>query len=198
MGKIKDLTGIRFGRLVAQEIVGRTNHRNMIWRCICDCSRITNVTNGNLNAKVGVKSCGICIKRPAYWRAYKTQSYDAKDRGIEFLLSFEEWLNIWQDSGHLHERGKKKGQYVMARFGDKGPYAVGNVKIITFADNTREACLGVPHSEEHRNKQIESLKKSWAEGRRVPRRHSDEERKVHSESAKRQWQERKAKGYSKL
>jgi len=83
---------------------------------------------------------------------FGTHKRRAKNHGIEFLLTFSEWLKIWADSGHFHERGIKKGQYVMARFGDKGPYAIGNVKIITNAENVSEAHKGRPKSEEHRAK----------------------------------------------
>lgn len=73
------------------------------------------------------------------WRKrFRQQRKAAKERNIDFLLTYEEWLEIWQDSGHLHERGVRKGQYVMARFGDVGPYSVCNVKIITADDNRRE------------------------------------------------------------
>ena len=75
------------------------------------------------------------------------QDYDihrrrAGYRGVEFKLTFEEWLKIWEDSGHLYERGKGTGSYVMGRHGDKGPYAVGNVTIIRMKDNIREAHTG--------------------------------------------------------
>jgi hypothetical protein len=62
----------------------------------------------------------------------------ARGRKIPFLFTFEEWWKIWQDSGHWEERGKRADQYCMARFGDKGPYAVGNVRIITKLENDRE------------------------------------------------------------
>ncbi len=64
--------------------------------------------------------------------------YSAGQRGIAFLFTYEQWLDIWVASGHLHERGCKKGQYVMARYGDVGPYAVGNVKIILHSENQNE------------------------------------------------------------
>jgi hypothetical protein len=42
----------------------------------------------------------------------------------------EEWLDMWITSGHYHERGVKRDQYVMARKGpDIGPYSVDNVVI---------------------------------------------------------------------
>ena len=73
---------------------------------------------------------------------YHQHRFNAKKRGIAFLLTWEEWLQIWTESGHFHERGCRKGQYVMARFGDKGPYAVGNVKIVPVEQNSSEGNLG--------------------------------------------------------
>lgn len=72
------------------------------------------------------------------WRKYKIHQYRSKRSGVEFLFTFEEWYKIWIDSGHWHERGCHKGQYVMARYEDKGPYAVGNVKIIKHEENGAE------------------------------------------------------------
>ena len=69
---------------------------------------------------------------------FDSQKASAKIRGIPFLLSYEQWLKIWTDSGHLHERGIRKGQYVMSRFGDKGAYEAGNVRIITQQQNSSE------------------------------------------------------------
>lgn len=63
----------------------------------------------------------------------------ARNRGITFQLSFKQWFSIWQNSGRLHRRGKQNGQYVMARFGDRGPYATGNVKIVTINQNGHES-----------------------------------------------------------
>lgn len=71
---------------------------------------------------------------------------NAKFRGIEFLMSFEEWLMIWKDSGHMHERGNGSGKYVMCRIGDKGPYAVGNVRIALFQENSKEGVVNYPHA----------------------------------------------------
>jgi hypothetical protein len=62
----------------------------------------------------------------------------AKGRGIPFLMTFEQWLQIWESSDHLHERGRRRGQYVMARYGDRGAYEVGNVRTITVEENGAE------------------------------------------------------------
>ena len=70
--------------------------------------------------------------------AYQRQKYHAKLRGMPFMLTFQEWCAIWHDSGKFAERGCRKGQYVMARFCDKGGYESGNVRIITCGENTSE------------------------------------------------------------
>jgi hypothetical protein len=78
-------------------------------------------------------------------RAYNSHKGRAKNRGIEFLLSYEEWLDIWIKSGKLP--GTKSDDYCMARHNDLGPYAIGNVSIITMKENSAFAVT-------HRNKNL--------------------------------------------
>jgi hypothetical protein len=82
--------------------------------------------------------------RDEKWRkeAFNNQKSTAKGRGIPFLLTFDQWWKIWEKSKKWEKRGFKKGQYVMARFGDKGPYAEDNVKIVTSEENHIEALIG--------------------------------------------------------
>jgi hypothetical protein len=70
------------------------------------------------------------------------QRYTAGLRGIEWNLTFQEWWDWWQATGHYNERGCKKGMYVMSRPGDKGPYALNNIVCKTHVDNTLECLLG--------------------------------------------------------
>lgn len=74
---------------------------------------------------------------------YSMQKCIARKRGIDFNFTFEDWLSFWQASGHWEQRGRNKGQYVMSRYGDVGPYELGNVFIQLNADNSRDACKGV-------------------------------------------------------
>lgn len=69
---------------------------------------------------------------------WNSQRFAAKVRGIEWDLTFEEWLSVWHESGKLCFRGRKPDDYVMARHGDVGPYKVGNVKIIRMRENCAE------------------------------------------------------------
>jgi len=68
---------------------------------------------------------------------YTSQKGHAKHRGIEFNLTFEEWMDWWGDD--FDKRGRGKDDLVMARIGDTGPYELGNIKKITFSENRREA-----------------------------------------------------------
>jgi hypothetical protein len=56
-----DLTGMRFGALVAQFPVGKSNHKKVIWQCLCDCGQTKNVISNNLRSG-GTISCG-CLKK---------------------------------------------------------------------------------------------------------------------------------------
>lgn len=71
-------------------------------------------------------------------RAYKQQRSTAGFRGIEWEMTFPEWVKVWRDSGHLAERGRTGESYVMARFADAGPYSVANVYITTLRTNGRD------------------------------------------------------------
>ena len=78
-------------------------------------------------------------------KTYDQQKRNAAKRGISYLLTYEDWIKIWFDSGHLGKWGRKKGQYHMARFGDVGPYSIDNIKIVTGNENIREALIGNTH-----------------------------------------------------
>lgn len=118
MGKVKDLTGQRFGRLTAVECVGMDKHSKAMWRCLCDCGEETTVSSGNLNSGA-TKSCG-CLKldrikecktvhgfRPrsekmsrlyAVWKGMKQRCYDPKHQhygnyGGRGITVCDEWLH---------------------------------------------------------------------------------------------------------
>jgi len=69
---------------------------------------------------------------------YFEQRQAAKQRGVEWQLDFRTWLEIWQASGHLHQRGRCKGSYQMCRSGDIGPYASSTVRIDRMEANASE------------------------------------------------------------
>lgn len=58
----RDLTGRRFGRLVAVRMVGRSEHKKVLWLCSCDCGAET-VTSSSLLTKTlrPTRSCGCLV-----------------------------------------------------------------------------------------------------------------------------------------
>ena len=84
---------------------------------------------------------------------FRAHRGSAQARGIEFHLSFSEWLSIWLASGKLLRRGRLRGQYVMARHNDRGTYVARNVSIILATENisiARRGKPGKPHTAETR------------------------------------------------
>ena len=76
--------------------------------------------------------------------AFRVQRACAKRRGIAWEFTFEQWMAVWAASGQFSNRGRNKGQFVMARDGDAGPYAPGNVSIILHSRNMSDAHANVP------------------------------------------------------
>src|SRR5262245_8149883 len=63
MSKIIDITGQRFGRLVAIQVVGRNKARQATWLCQCDCGNRPIVPSRYIRSG-DTRSCG-CLSRSA-------------------------------------------------------------------------------------------------------------------------------------
>jgi hypothetical protein len=106
------------------------------------------------------------IKR--WWKSpkgcYHKHKFNARKRGVAFLIAFEEWWAIWCASGKWDRRGRGRGQYVMARFGDQGAYERGNVRICLARENVAERNRSHPPrvSPEMAAKASERQKAWWA------------------------------------
>lgn len=65
-----------------------------------------------------------------------TQRANAKRRGVDWQLTFEQWWEIWEKSGKWGQRGTDAKQYCMCRKHYLGPYSVDNVEIKTMMSNS--------------------------------------------------------------
>ncbi len=65
--KRRDLTGQRFGSLIAVKDIGQTKRYNRLWECECDCGKVVQLPSGTLTTG-GTKSCGCRKHRPAHNR----------------------------------------------------------------------------------------------------------------------------------
>tara|TARA_Y100000310_G_scaffold91334_1_gene88687 strand:+ start:7367 stop:8404 length:1038 start_codon:yes stop_codon:yes gene_type:complete len=116
MSKHLDLTGQRFGRLVA---IRRISSSPTYWLCRCDCGKPRKIFMGNLRSGV-TKSCGCYGKEIAKTRsithglsntkAYKTW---ARIKGKNTFIC-QEWLNNPEIFVAFYEKNIKPG-FVMCR-----------------------------------------------------------------------------------
>lgn len=96
MGRIKDLTGQRFGRMVVLEITDRRDsHNSVIWKCKCDCGNIAYVSNSNLQG--GQKSCG-CLRKERL-KEYREKNFNLTGKRFGKLVALERaGLDKYQNS----------------------------------------------------------------------------------------------------
>ena len=80
---VRDITGVRNGRLVAVELVGRNHEGRALWRCLCDCGTEKTVQGNNLVREGGTKSCG-CLRRDA--NAAKIQANGSWNDGKSYAI----------------------------------------------------------------------------------------------------------------
>ena len=66
--------------------------------------------------------------RTPLYRSYARQKVQARDRSIPWHLSFQAWVRIWEESGHIEERWG--GQWTLVRIDEALPYAHDNVRIV--------------------------------------------------------------------
>ena len=118
MPKFIDRTGMRYGRLTAQQVSGKTATHKLVWECRCDCGKTAHVVAGSL-ATGNTVSCGCYLheritkhggwKCSSYntWRAMMRRCYVPTDKdfkrygavGITVHAPWHEYTNFATDMG---------------------------------------------------------------------------------------------------
>lgn len=75
------------------------------------------------------------MDRKSARRKFAAQKHSAALRGIEWKLSFKQWLAWWGED--LDRRGSRADQLVMCRKADRGAYELGNIDKGSPRDNAR-------------------------------------------------------------
>ena len=80
---MKDIAGVKFHRLTAQNVVGKNKCGQYLWECICECGNRTVVSASDL-IRGHIKSCG-CMRIDAITKhgSYKTRLYKIWQSMIE-------------------------------------------------------------------------------------------------------------------
>lgn len=155
----KDLTGKRFGRLVAVEKVGCNKHGNLRWLCRCDCGNEKIVTSGKL-IQQRTRSCGCYAKevrtkslekhgittggKPrtlTIWNGMKARCFNPKSpsyknyggRGITIC---NEWLSFENFHNWSIENGYAEGLQI-DRIDNDGNYEPSNCRWVSRKDNMK-------------------------------------------------------------
>lgn len=102
----EDLTGRKFGRLIAISYAGRNDYGNHVWLCRCNCGNEKIIYKGSLLKNPGgVKSCGCLQKEITSKRAskennatanalYSEYRSSARKRDLLFKLSKNQFLKL--------------------------------------------------------------------------------------------------------
>ncbi len=80
---------------------------------------------------------------PAYvYQSWRSQRHSSLRRGIQFRFTLLAWHCWWNDAlialGPEARRGRRRGEYVMARIGDAGAYDYNNVYAATAMQNAHD------------------------------------------------------------
>jgi len=93
MGKIKNLTGQRFGKLTAVAQTSQRFNNRVIWKCQCDCGQIKFTNSGDLQSG-NVRSCG-CLAAEMHNATAKSRSLKHKHTAKgKTSRTYKSWDNM--------------------------------------------------------------------------------------------------------
>jgi hypothetical protein len=107
MGKIRDLTGQRFGRLIAIKPIGKNAANKYMWLCQCDCGNLKEVEGCKLT-KDHTKSCG-CLQIERTIEAntkHGMATRKAESRLYNVWRSMRKRCNNSKDKNYKHYGGR--------------------------------------------------------------------------------------------
>lgn len=149
--KAMDLSGQRFGKLVAIENVGKQNGRESLWKCQCECGKIIVVSIGHLRSG-HTKSCG-CLKNKhnvsnkriyTIWknmiaRCGKPNRKDSKYYFLKGITVCQEWHTYKNFEEWALQNGYADG-LTIDRINSTGNYEPSNCRWLSIQEQQRNKC----------------------------------------------------------
>jgi hypothetical protein len=147
MPKYIDIMGQRFGRLVVTEQLNCDKHRQMTWRCLCDCGKFTKSSSYRLR-RGSTNSCGCSrrihnaksrTKEYQTWRSMIKRCCDSQNasykyygaRGITVCKRWHEFENFRRDMGNQPHNQS------LDRIDNNAPYSPQNCRWTTAHQQSR-------------------------------------------------------------
>lgn len=96
---------------------------------------------------------------PDPYRRFLQNRHSAKQRGIHWALTFDEWWGLWKQ--HYHLRGKTSGAWHLCRYLDSGGYIIGNVRVDRRIANDQERSVVYKSKRSRAGKSARGAR-SWA------------------------------------
>lgn len=89
-------------------------------------------------------------------RRYSNKKVNAKAEGIECNLTYDEYCQLVKEAGLVSSQLGFTGEgYVLARYGDTGPYEYGNCRFITQKENAAEKNARLYPNSKHINPDVD-------------------------------------------
>ena len=157
MGKIINLSGQRFGRLIALSNTGKKCGAHLIWLCKCDCGKLVEVLGDNLRSG-NTKSCG-CLRKEIVtihgdsrirlyyiWHSMKARCYNSNNNNYKYygergIKVCKEWKNNYMMFKNWALANGYKEGLTIDRIDNDGNYCPENCRWLTKSENSRNGAF---------------------------------------------------------